>query len=70
MMHVDLKLVTRFAIEHGDRRRRPPKLQLDDREAIQRRIPDVHALPRQEFANLGETQSVGQPQPLNSPSVM
>jgi hypothetical protein len=44
---VHLQLLTGLAIEHRDRRRRLPKLQLEDREAVQRRIRNVHTLPDQ-----------------------
>jgi hypothetical protein len=51
---IDLQLVTGLAIEDRDRRRRLPKLQLQDREAVQGRIRDQHALPREQLANLRE----------------
>jgi hypothetical protein len=53
--------VARLPIEDRDRRRRLAKLQLDDRESVQRGIRDLDALPRQQLANLGETKAVAEP---------
>src|SRR5205814_4896249 len=41
---VDLELLTRRAIDDRDRRRRAAEIELDDREAVQRRVRDHDAL--------------------------
>jgi hypothetical protein len=58
---VELHFLPRLAIEDRDHRCRLAKLQLEDREAVQRRIRNVDALPDQQLANLRETQSVTEP---------
>jgi hypothetical protein len=58
---IQLQLVARLAIEHRDRRRRLAKLQLEDREAVQRGIRDLDTLPDEQLANLGEAQAVAEP---------
>ena len=49
---VDLQLLARLAIEYGDRRRRLAKLQLEDRESVQRGIRNLDPLPDEQFADL------------------
>ena len=58
---IDLQLLARLAIEHRDRRRRLAKLQLEDREAVQRGIGDLDTLPDEQLANLGEPQALTEP---------
>ena len=58
---VDLQLLPRRPIEDRDRRRRAAKVQLQDGEPMERRVRNDDGLPRQEFANLREAQSVLQP---------
>jgi hypothetical protein len=58
---IELELVARLPVEHRDRRRGSSKLQLEDREAVQRGIRDLDPLPEEEFANLGEAQAVAEP---------
>src|SRR5262249_40238867 len=55
---IELQLVPRLAVEHGNGRGRLPKLQLKDREAVERRIGDLNALPGEQLANLGEADAV------------
>lgn len=42
---IELQLLARLAIEHRNGRRRLPKLQLEDREAVQGGIRDLNTLP-------------------------
>jgi hypothetical protein len=58
---IDLQLLAWLAIEHRDRRGGFPKLQLQDREAVQRGIRNRDPLPNEEFANLGEAEAVAEP---------
>src|SRR5580704_13959339 len=58
---IHLHFLAGFAIEDGDGRSRSSKLQLLDGKTVKRGIADRHALPRQEFANLGKPQSLHQP---------
>ena len=58
---VDLELLPRLAIDDRDRRGGLAKLQLEHCEAIQRRIRDPDALPREQFPNLRQPEPVGQP---------
>jgi len=53
--------VARLSIEHRNRRRRLPELQLEDRETVQRGIRNLDPLPHQQLADLGETEAVPEP---------
>jgi hypothetical protein len=48
-------------IEHRDRRRRFPKLELEDREPMERRTRDLDTLAREQLPNLRQAQTVPEP---------
>ncbi|MCA1563386.1 MAG: hypothetical protein LC804_25085 [Acidobacteria bacterium] len=58
---IDLQLLARLPIEHRDRRRGLAKLQLEDRETVQRGIGDLDAVPDEQLPNLGEPDAVTEP---------
>src|SRR6266480_1248894 len=58
---IHLHFLAGFAFEDRDGCSHSSKLQLLDGKAVKRGVADRHALPRQEFANLGEPQSLHQP---------
>ena len=58
-----MELLAGRAIDHRDRGGGLAKLQLEDREAIQRRIGDPDALAPEQFANLRQPEPIGQPAP-------
>ena len=60
---IHLKFLTRLTVKDGDCRRRPPKLQLEHREPVERGIRDAHALAREQLANLREPDVAVQPAP-------
>ena len=60
---IDLQFLAGVAVEHRNRRRRPAKLQLQHREAVERGIRDPHALAGEQLANLGEADAARQPPP-------
>jgi len=55
---VDLQLMTGLAIDNRDRRGGASEVQLQHREAMERRIRNHHALADEQFADLGEPESV------------
>src|SRR5262249_21619136 len=58
---VDLQLLTRRAVDDGNRRRRAPEIEFDDGEAMQRGVRDHHALAGQQLANFREPNALLQP---------
>ena len=58
---IELQFLAGRAVEHRDRGRRLAKLQLAHREAIERRVGDRDALPREQLPNLRQPQPVGEP---------
>ena len=62
---IDLHLLARLAVEHRDRRLRPPEAQLLDGEAVQHRIAEENALPGEQLADLCQPHAFGEP-PLDA----
>lgn len=60
-LRIDLQLVAGLPVEDRDRRRGLAKLQFEDGEPVQRGIRDQYTLPREQFANLRQTQAIAQP---------
>src|SRR5688572_26285101 len=58
---IDLQLLTRLTIEHRDRRGGFPKLQLEDREAVERGVGDLDAVADEQLADLREPHTVTEP---------
>ena len=58
---IDLHFLARLAIQHRDRRRGLAKLQLEDREPMQRRIRDLDAVAHEQLPDLREPHAVAEP---------
>jgi hypothetical protein len=58
---IDLQLLAGLTIEHRDRRGGFPKLQLEDREAVERGVGDLDTVADEQLADLREPHTVTEP---------